>query len=105
MLFVSILLENPGSYQSNGSFLWDEFEVFVIASSIGGEPASIGWTKRKIRWVAKGRNADLRDPYLQDLSEFHSYYLVYIDEPGCDKRVGFRQTGWSLLGTTPVQIT
>lgn len=38
------------------------------------------------------------------LSSFRSYQLIYIDESGCDKRVGFRRTGWSPLGTTPVQI-
>jgi transposase len=29
---------------------------------------------------------------------------VYVDESGCDRRVGFRRTGWSPLGVTPVQI-
>jgi transposase len=32
------------------------------------------------------------------------HHLVYVDESGCDKRVGFRRTGWSPLGVTPVQI-
>lgn len=27
-----------------------------------------------------------------------------MDESGCDKRVGFGRTGWSPLGTIPVQI-
>jgi hypothetical protein len=46
---------------------------------------------------------DLRDKYLHDLSAFASYRLMYIDESGCDKRVGFRRTGWSPVVTTPVQ--
>lgn len=54
--------------------------------------------------MASGRNADLRDFYLHNLSSFFSYQLVYVDESGCDKRIGFRRTGWSPLGTTPVQI-
>jgi hypothetical protein len=28
-----------------------------------------------------------------------------MDESGCDKRAGFRRTGWSPLGVTPVQIS
>jgi transposase len=28
-----------------------------------------------------------------------------VDESGCDKRIGFRRTGWSPLGTTPVQVS
>ena len=39
-----------------------------------------------------------------NLSAFRSYHLVYIDESGCDNRIVFRQTGWSPLGVTPVQI-
>jgi transposase len=27
-----------------------------------------------------------------------------VDETGCDKRIGFRPTGWSPLGVTPIQI-
>jgi DDE superfamily endonuclease len=30
---------------------------------------------------------------------------VYVDESGCDKRIGFRRTGWSTLGVTPQQVT
>jgi len=55
------------------------------------------------RHVAKERNADLRDFYLYNLSAFHSYHLVFVDESGYDKRIGFRRTGWSPLGITPVQ--
>jgi transposase len=43
--------------------------------------------------------------YLGRQSKFHSYHLVYIDESGCDKRIGFRRTGWSPLGVAPVQIS
>jgi transposase len=100
------LLEKPGLYQSEMIvFLWDEFEVLVTASSIGRALAFKGWTKKTIRRVAQGRNADLRDLYLYNLSDgFCSYHLVYVDESGCDKRIGFRRTGWSPLGVTPIQI-
>ena len=32
------------------------------------------------------------------------YQLVFVDESGCDKRVGHRRTGWSPRGLTPVQV-
>ena len=54
--------------------------------------------------MAAERSADLRDLYLYDLSSFEPYHVVYVDESGCDKRVGYRRTGWSPLGVTPVQI-
>lgn len=43
--------------------------------------------------------------YMHNLSDFQSYHSVYVDESGCDKRVGFRRTSWSLLGTEPLQVT
>ena len=41
---------------------------------------------------------------MHNLTEFQSYHLVFIDESGCDKRIGFRRTGWSPLGVAPVQV-
>jgi transposase len=85
------------------NFLRDEFDMVVATSSISRALASIGWSKKIARRVAKQRNADLREFYLYRLSAFESYHLVYIDESGCDRRAGFRRTGWSPLGVTPVQ--
>jgi transposase len=100
------LLERPGLYLDEMVlFLWDEFHTLTTTSTISRALASIGWSKKTIRRKAREQNADLRDSYLHDLSEFHSYHLVYIDESGCDKRIGFRRTGWSPLGVAPVQIS
>ncbi|KAK8872328.1 hypothetical protein PGQ11_002842 [Apiospora arundinis] len=99
------LIEKPCMYQDEMVvFLWDEFEILVTTYSISRALASIRWSNKTARRVAKERNADLRDLYLHKLSAFRSYQLVYIDESGCDKRIGFRRTGWSPLGVTPVQI-
>jgi transposase len=99
------LLEKPGLYQDEMAiFLYDEFSVLVIISNISKALKSIGWSKKVARREAKERNPDLRDYYLHSLSEFRSYHLVYVDESGCDKRIGFRRTGWSPLGVAPVQV-
>jgi transposase len=99
------LLEKPGLCQDEMVlFLLDEFNIQVSTFSIGRALRSIGWTKKTIRRVAKGRNADLRDLYLHNTADFRSYHYVFVDESGCDKRIGFRRTGWSPLGVTPVQV-
>lgn len=41
---------------------------------------------------------------MHKLSAFRSYQLVYANESGCDKRIGFRRTGWSPLGVAPVEV-
>jgi transposase len=99
------LLEKPDRYLDElVVFMWDDFEAVVTASTINRALKSAGWSKKTCRRVASGRNADLRDFYLHNLPPFSSYHLVYVDESGCDKRIGFRRTGWSPLGITPVQI-
>jgi hypothetical protein len=99
------LLEDPGLYlEEMVLFIWDKFKVQVTTYSIARALKSIRWSKKTIRHIAKGRNADLRDLYVHNTSDFLSYQYVFVDESGCDKRIGYRRTGWAPLGVTPVQI-
>lgn len=100
------LMEKPTLYQDEMAlFLWDEFGKDVTIQSISRALASVGWSKKAARQIAKEWNENLRDFYLHNLSAFRSYHLVFVDESGCDKRAGFQRTGWSPLGVTPVQIS
>jgi hypothetical protein len=99
------LLEKSDLYQDEMvHFLRDEFDIEVSTQSVGRALRSIGWTKKKIRRIAKRQNADLRDFYLYNTKELSPEQFVFIDESGTDKRGGFRRTGWSPLGVTPVQV-
>lgn len=100
------LLTKPDLYLDEMAiFLWDEFDTVVTTASIRRALKSVGWSKKAARRIAGERHADLRDCYFHSLSEFRSYHLIYVDESGCDKRVGFRRTAWSPVGVTPVQIS
>lgn len=97
------LLDKPDLYLHKMElFFLDEFEVSVLKSTISDALHRKGWSQKTARQKAKERNSDLRDDYCHLISEFSSYYLVYVDESGCDKQIGTRRTGWSLLGITPV---
>jgi hypothetical protein len=83
------LLKNPDLYQEEMVlFLWKKFKVHVTTSSVARALNSIGWSKKKIRRVAKGQNADLQDLYMYNTSGFHSYQYVFVDESGCNKQIG-----------------
>lgn len=100
------LTEKPGLYlEEMAVFLWDEFNVLPSLSTIQRALSQEGWTKKKCQQRAKEQNPKLRDFYQHKLSKFRSYHLVFVDESGCDKRIGFRRTGWAPLGVTPVQIS
>lgn len=75
-------------------FLLDEFNVLVSTFSIRSLKAT-EWSKKAARQVARGF-------YLYNLTEFHSYHLVFVDES--NKRIRFRRTGWSPYGVAPVQV-
>lgn len=99
------LLDKPNRYLDElANLLQDAFNIQVTTVSISRTLTLIGWSRKSIHRVARQRNADLQDLYLHNLSAFRSYHLIYIDESGCDKRNGFRRTGWSPVGVAPVQI-
>lgn len=99
------LLEKPYLYLDEMAiFLWDEFQVQVTTCSISRALKREGWSKKTAKQKAIERNADLRDAYVHYLSDFSSRHLLFVDESGCDRRIGFRRTGWSPLGLAPIQV-
>lgn len=78
--FCEHLKAKPTLYQDEMAvFLWDEFGRHVTIQSISRALASVGWSKKTAKQVAKEQNADLRDYYLHSLSPYSSYQLVYVD--------------------------
>ena len=72
------LIEKPDLYLDEMAyFLYDEFELLVSTYTISRALRSQGWTKKVARRIAQERNADLRDHYLDQLSDFRSYHLVF----------------------------
>lgn len=99
------LLEKPGLCQDEMVlFLLDEFKTQVSSFSIGRALRSIGWTKKKIRRVGKGRNANLRDLYMYNTKDFYPEHFIFSLMNQVAINGGFRRTGWFPLGVTPVQV-
>jgi transposase len=98
--------KNPELYfEEMVAYIWDEFRVHVTRFSVSRALRSAKWSKKKFRRKAVEQNPDLVDYYLHTISPFHSYQFVFVDESGSDNRDGFRRTGWSPRGVTPVQVT
>lgn len=99
------LLEEPRLYlEEMVLFLWDKFKVQVTTYSILRALKSVCWSKKTIRCIAKGCNADLRDMYWHNTLHIRSWQFIFVDESDCDKRIGFRRRGWVPLGVTLVQV-
>src|SRR4051812_20172043 len=99
------LLEKPNLYlYVMELFLLDKFDVSIPKSTISDALHHKRWSKKTARQKARELNADLRDDYCYLIAEFCLYHLVYVDDSGCNKWIGFRRTGWS-LGIAPVQVS
>lgn len=85
-------------------FIWDEFGKLLSRWSIRRALSSVDWSPKTMRRIARGRDPDLRDYYEYLVSEIPSWCRMYVDESGCDKRIGFRRRGWSPRGVTPERI-
>lgn len=85
-------------------WLWSRYQVTASRWTISRALSSAGWSRKTVRRIAKGRNADLRDYYMHQVSEYASFQRVYVDESGCDKRIGARRYGWAPRGVTPAKI-
>lgn len=46
-----------------------------------------------MRHIAQQRDADLQDHYLYKISQYNFYQLIFVDEPGCDRRAGIQALG------------
>ncbi|OBT95741.2 hypothetical protein VE01_06435 [Pseudogymnoascus verrucosus] len=90
-----LILEQPYLYRSEmADFLYRKFRKRISERPLGRFLRSIGCTRTMIHRIAQQRNADLRDYYLHKMSQYKSYQLAFVDEPGCDGRDGYRRWGW-----------
>ncbi|CAF3619997.1 unnamed protein product [Fusarium graminearum] len=104
-----VLLENLAQYLTTDrtqmvTFLHDEFEDDVSLSTISCSLKDARWTRKNCHPVAQQRNPEPRDLYLYKLSKYKSYQMIFIDESGADRRVGYRKKGWAPSGVTPIQV-
>lgn len=71
------LSEKPRLYLDEMAvFLWDEFRTMIITSSIRRALVAKDWSKKTARQHARERNADLRELYLHNLSDFQSCFTI-----------------------------
>ena len=64
--------------------------------------ARYGFTRKKIRTVAKQRSIDLRAEFMAWMSSYDRDLLVWVDETGSDHRDHARRYGYAISGQTPV---
>jgi len=102
---LEYLKHKPDLYQEEmATFLNDEFNIKVSPWSVKRALKRRGWSKKVAKKIARERNQELRDDYFLRMGDYHSFQMVFIDESGCDARIGSRRSGWSPRGVQPSKI-
>lgn len=85
-------------------FLYKHYSLTVTRPIIGGLLKRKGWTKKVAQTIAKERNPDLRDDYIERRSHYKLEQMIFIDESGSDRGIAMLARGYAPKGVTPVQV-
>lgn len=80
------------------NFLWEAYSINVHISTISRRVKRIKTTRKRLKYIAAQRNAELRIERLDFMQHFTADQVVAVDESGSDERNGDRTFGWSDLG-------
>ena len=103
LLILGLLMENPGLYLNKiCSKIQEVTGATVSAATVCRLLKKHGYTRKKIRQVAKQRCEELRGLFMARVLNFPREFLVWCDETGSDRRDQIRKFGYSLRGQSPV---
>ena len=71
-------------------WLWDKYNVLRSTSATSRELKVAGWSRKRVRRVAKQRNQDLRDRHRYKMSFYGIKQFFFVDETGCNRNDGCR---------------
>ena len=97
------VLTNPGIYLREIQLdLYETTGTEVSSSAICHFLQSVGFSRQKLKLVAKQRDDDLRAQFACDVGTYNPEMLIFLDETGSDKRNTLREYGYSLRGKPAV---
>lgn len=103
LLILGLLMENPGFYLIEICLKIKELTGAVVSGpTVCRLLQKHGYTRKKIRQVAKQRCEELRGIFMARVFHFPREFLVWCDETGSDRRDEIRKFGYSLRGLTPI---
>lgn len=91
------------SQQAMADFIYKQYQFKISRFTIGRTLKRAGWTKKVTQNIAKERNQNLRDDYIERRSHYKVSQMIFIDESGSDRGLGILEQGYAPKGVTPVQ--
>ena len=97
------VLMHPGIYLKEiQQDLYDTTATEISLSAICRFLQRVGFSRQKLKLVAKQRDEDLRAQFAYDVAMYKPEMLIFLDETGSDKRNCLRKYGYSLRGKPAV---
>ena len=98
-LLVQLVCENPSIYLKEIQLELERTTGTVAAvSTIFRTLKKLGFTRKKIQFVAIQRSDVLRARFQAEVSMYSSEMFIFIDETGCDRKNALRKFGYSVRG-------
>ena len=99
LIVLHYVISNPGIYlQQIQGHLNETIGVDITPSAICRFLHKVGFSRQKLKMVARQRDEDLRAQFVSDVSIYTPDMLVFLDETGSDRRDSLRKYGYSLRG-------
>ena len=98
-VLIELVCENPAIHLHEiQSHLLQTTGTNASAATLCRTLGRLGFTRKKLKYVALQRSDVLRAEYQSEVSLFDHSMLVFVDESGCDARNATRKYGYSLRG-------
>lgn len=92
------------SQKALADFLSKEYKVQISRATVGRAIKRQKWTRKVMTTIAKERNQDLRDDYIDRRAHFDPKQMIFVDESGDDRGLAIPRLGYAPKGVTPKQI-
>ena len=94
MLLKSLLCEKWKYQDEMIYWLWHEQEVYVSQSTISRVLKQNKWTRKELQCICLNQNENLREAYQDDICQFMTDDLVFLDESIFNKKMGWRHQAY-----------
>ena len=96
LLILNLIVDNPGIYlREVQDELYSLAGIDISITSICNFLKESGFTRQKMRKIARQRDYQLRNDFISDVSIYQRHMLVFVDETGTDRRDCLRKYAYS----------
>ena len=101
LVLLHLVMSRPGIY------LWEIREELKSQYGLDVSISTIynclkkNFTRKKMQLIALQRDESARNTFVREVALYKAYFIIFVDETGCDRRNALRKYGYSVRGKPP----